>query len=441
MKKLAILVGGGPAPGINAVIGAATIRTRLSGIDVVGCCDGFSHLMKGDVSKVRPLTIGEVSRIHFRGGSYLGISRASPTKHTEHLEQTVLSLLRLDVDKLITVGGDDTCFSASQIERQSKGRLRVVHVPKTIDNDLDLPSSVETFGFQTARHIGCELVENLMVDAKTTHRWYFVIAMGRKAGHLALGIGKAAGATLSLIPEEFPHEKVPLKTIVDTLAGAIIKRLALGRNDGVAVIAEGLVERMDEEDLAQLKGVERDAHGHVRIAEVPFGDILKEQVQKRLASFGVKMTIQSTNIGYELRCADPVPFDMEYARDLGYCAAKYVIEGGNAAMVSMQNSRFVPVPFDAIMDRKTGRTRVRMVDIASDRYMIARRYMVRMRRDDFDDAHLLAELANVVKLPIEGFESEFKYLVEHEPVPRVFFPEDEDNYARTAPAPSVRPKS
>jgi 6-phosphofructokinase len=439
MKKLAILVGGGPAPGINAVIGAATIRTALSGVDVIGCCDGFSHLMKGSVEKVRHLTIEEVSRIHFRGGSHLGISRANPTKRPEDLEQTVLSLLRLDVDKLITIGGDDTCFSASQIERQSKGRLRVVHVPKTIDNDLDLPPSADTFGFQTARHIGCELVENLMVDAKTTHRWYFVIAMGRKAGHLALGIGKAAGATLSLIPEEFPHEKVPLKIVVDTLAGAIIKRLALGRSDGVAVIAEGLVERMDEEDLAHLKGVERDAHGHVRIAEVPFGDILKEQVQKRLSSFGVKVTLQSTNIGYELRCADPIPFDMEYARDLGYCAAKFALEGGNAAMVSMQNGRFVAVPFDAIMDRKTGRTRVRMVDVGSDRYMIARRYMVRLRRDDFEDTHLLAELANVVKLPIEGFEREFRSLVEHEPMPRVFFPEG-DEHARTAPAPSVRPR-
>jgi ATP-dependent phosphofructokinase / diphosphate-dependent phosphofructokinase len=439
MKKLAILVGGGPAPGINAVIGAATIRTVLSGVEVVGVCDGFSNLMKGDVSKVRHLTIDEVSRIHFRGGSYLGISRANPTKNADHLEQTVLSLLRLDVDKLITIGGDDTCFSASQIERQSKGRLRVVHVPKTIDNDLDLPASVDTFGFQTARHIGCELVENLMVDAKTTHRWYFVIAMGRKAGHLALGIGKAAGATISLIPEELPAGRVHLKTIVDTLAGAIIKRLALGRSDGVAVIAEGLVERLDEEDLAHLKGVERDAHGHVRIAEVPFGDILKEQVQKRLLSLGVKMTVQTTNIGYELRCADPVPYDMEYARDLGYCAAKYVIEGGSAAMVSMQNSRFVPVPFEDIMDRATGRTRVRMVDIASDRYMIARRYMVRLRRDDFEDAQILASLANVVKLPIEGFEKEFRYLVEQEPMPRVFFPDDGD-YARTKPAPSVRPR-
>src|SRR6185503_16394572 len=112
--------------------------------------------------------------------------------------------------------------------------------PKTIDNDLDLPPHIDTFGFQTARHFGVEIVKNLMVDAKTTSRWYFVIAMGRKAGHLALGIGKAAGATLTLIGEEFPRP-LQLKTIVDTLVGAIIKRLSYGRRDGVAVIAEGVV--------------------------------------------------------------------------------------------------------------------------------------------------------------------------------------------------------
>ena len=205
-KRLAILVGGGPAPGINSVIGAATIRGLLEGVEVLGIRDGFEWIMQGNVDHVRPLTIDEVSRIHFRGGSHIGISRANPTKDPEHLENTVISLLRLNVSQLITIGGDDTAFSAMKLEEKAQGRIRVVHVPKTIDNDLDLPAYVDTFGFQTARHIGVEIVKNLMVDAKTTSRWYFVIAMGRKAGHLALGIGKAAGATLTLIPEEFPRE-------------------------------------------------------------------------------------------------------------------------------------------------------------------------------------------------------------------------------------------
>ena len=236
-KKLGILVGGGPAPGINAVIGAATIRAALEGVEVVAVEDGFEWIMQGDIEHVTPLTIEAVSRIHFRGGSHIGISRANPTKNPEHLENTVISLLRLNVSQLITIGGDDTAFSAMRLEERAGGRIRVVHVPKTIDNDLDLPAYVDTFGFQTARHIGVEIVKNLMVDARTTSRWYFVIAMGRKAGHLALGIGKAAGATVTLIPEEFPEGGVRLKTLVDTLVGSIVKRLSYGRRDGVANIA------------------------------------------------------------------------------------------------------------------------------------------------------------------------------------------------------------
>ena len=220
-----------------------------------------------------------------------------------------------------------------------------MHVPKTIDNDLDLPSHVDTFGYQTARHLGVGIVQNLMVDARTTSRWYFVIAMGRTAGHLALGIGKAAGATLTLIPEEFGSGTTKLKTVVDTLAGAIIKRQSYGRREGVAIIAEGLVLNLDPADLSALDAVERDAHGHVRIAEVNIGEILKQQVTKRLKEFGLKATIVEKNIGYELRCADPIPFDMEYSRDLGYAAAKFILSGGNAAMVSMQGGHFVPIDF------------------------------------------------------------------------------------------------
>ena len=220
------------------------------------------------------MTIDAVSRIHFRGGSHIGISRSNPTGDPSHLENVVTSLLRLDVTRLITIGGDDTAFSAMKVEERAAGRIQVVHVPKTIDNDLGLPPMVSTFGFETARHYGAEIVKNLMVDAKTTSRWYFVVTMGRKAGHLALGIGKAAGATLTLIPEEF-SKPIRLRTIVDTLVGAILKRLSHGRRDGVAIVAEGVVLDVDASDLASLNEVERDAHGHLRIDEVNIGEILK----------------------------------------------------------------------------------------------------------------------------------------------------------------------
>jgi ATP-dependent phosphofructokinase / diphosphate-dependent phosphofructokinase len=413
-NKLAILAGGGPAPGINSVIGAATIRACVEGTDVIGIRDGFEWIMQGDIDHVTPLTIEGVSRIHFRGGSHIGIARANPSRSPALLENTVLSLLRLNVSKLITIGGDDTAFSAMKLEEHAKGRIRVVHVPKTIDNDLDLPAHIDTFGFQTARHYGVEIVKNLMVDAKTTARWYFVVAMGRTAGHLSLGISKAAGATLALIPEEF-SPPLRLKTVVDTLVGAIIKRLSYGRRDGVAVIGEGVVLHITEEDLAELKEVERDDHGHVRIAEVNLGEILKAQVSKRLKEFGIKTTLVAKNIGYELRCADPIPFDMEYTRDLGYCAAKYLLSGGSGAMVSMQAGRFVPIPFKEMLDPKTGRTKTRLVDTDSTRYHIARRYMIRLRKDDFEDAHELARFASTAGLTLEEFKKEFEYLVKGEP--------------------------
>ncbi|MBZ0268473.1 6-phosphofructokinase [bacterium] len=420
--KIGILVGGGPAPGINSVIAAATIRACLEQVDVLGIHDGFEWIMQGNLDHVEELTIRSVSRIHFRGGSFLGISRANPTTSEKTLEQTVLSLLRLDVTHLITIGGDDTAYSALRLEEHSAGRIRVVHVPKTIDNDLDLPPEVDTFGFQTARHIGCDIVKNLMVDARTTSRWYFVISMGRKAGHLALGIGKAAGTTLTLIPEEFRTRPIRMDTLVDTLVCAIVKRLSYGRRDGVAMIAEGVVLGLDPDDLQEAAAAETDDHGNVRIDEVNIGEILKRAVQARLAEYEIRTTIVAKNIGYELRCTDPIPADMEYTRDLGYCATKYLLDGGNAAMISMQGGQFVPVPFRDMLDPETNRARIRLVDIHSTRYGIARRYMIRLRRDDFEDPHELARFASTVGLSLDEFRARFERLIEDEPPALEFGP-------------------
>ena len=174
------------------------------------------------------------------------------------------------------------------------------------------------------------------------------------------------------------------------------------------------------------KTVERDAHGNVRIAEVNIGEILKSQVQGRLKKFGAKTTIVAKNIGYELRCADPIPFDMEYTRDLGYCATKYLLSGGNAAMVSLQGGHFVPIPFAELLDPKTGKAKIRMVDVHSTRYAIARRYMIRLRRDDFDDPHELAKFAASAGQTLQQFRDEFEYLVRDEPPPLVLDRERND---------------
>lgn len=419
---MAILVAGGPAPGINSVIGAATIRANLAGVSVLGIRDGFSYVMNGDIEHVVPLTIEKVSRIHFRGGSFIGIARANPTKDPKLLDQTITSLLRLNVNTLITIGGDDTAYTALKLLERAQGSIRVVHVPKTIDNDLDLPEHIPTFGFQTARHVGVGLVKDLQVDAHTTSRWYFIVTMGRKAGHLALGIGKASGATLSIIPEEFGSGLIRLKHIVDILAGAIVKRLSYGRADGTAILAEGLVEHLHPDDLAQFGDAERDPHDNIRIAEVNLGEMLKVKVQERLREFGIKSTIVAKNIGYELRCTDPIPLDMEYTRDLGYCAATYLLDGGSGALITIQQGVFKPIMLKDVLDPNTGRMRIRMVNIETEHYKIARRYMLRLRKEDFDDPHELAKLAATANRSLDEFRREFEYLTEFEPSPMSFRP-------------------
>ena len=153
MKTLAILVGGGPAPGINAVIAAATIEARNQGCRVLGCYDGYKWLVEGDTEHVVELTIDDLSRIHFDGGSIIRTSRTNPARSPEGVTRVAEALKRLGVEHLITIGGDDTAFASSRVARAMPG-LTVAHVPKTIDNDLPLPGDIVTFGYTTACNLG-----------------------------------------------------------------------------------------------------------------------------------------------------------------------------------------------------------------------------------------------------------------------------------------------
>ena len=272
-----ILVGGGPAPGINSAISAAVIEAVNSGLSVVGILDGYKHLVDGRTDMVRQLGISDVSCIHSQGGSIL---RTSRTRNPEDLQQAVDSVKTLGIDYLVTIGGDDTAYGASEIARAAGGSIKVAHVPKTIDNDLPLPGGQPTFGFETVRQVGTEAVLNLMEEARTTNRWYFIVVMGREAGHLALGITKAAGATLAFIPEEFSGGGPSLNQISKVLEGAIYKRRVMGHGHGVAVIAEGIAERLSVDELAGLPGVsvEHDSFGHISLNDIPLAIILRRQV-------------------------------------------------------------------------------------------------------------------------------------------------------------------
>ncbi len=424
--RVGILCGGGPAPGINSVISAATIEAVNSGWEVVGILDGFEHLIKGEAQFAHPLSIPDVSRIHVQGGSILFTSRANPTTKDPDAEDPdwrmnncLRTLRELGVDSLVTIGGDDTAFSASKVAEAAGGGIRVAHVPKTIDDDLPLPGGMPTFGFETARAVGVELVNNLMTDAMTTKRWFFVLAMGRSAGHLALGIAKAAGATLAVIAEEFPPEEpIRLEHLVDLVDAAILKRIAHGRPFGVAVLSEGLALRLAEEDLRRaMPDIEVDEHGHIRLGELNLDRVLADLVKQRFKERGRKITVTPKNIGYELRCAPPLPFDIAYTRDLGYGAIDYLRslyrEGRDeiGAMITIEQEQMVPMPFGSFTDPETGRPRVRQVNIHSGSYKVATEYMIRLDVEDLEDPDKLAPIAKAAGLTSEAFRERYGYLV------------------------------
>ena len=403
-----IIVGGGPAPGINGVISAATIEAINQGKKVVGIIGGFKSLFEGK-SNIIPLTIDDVSRIHASGGSILRTSRDAPENAKAKFDTLMTTLKGIGIKYLITIGGDGTLYMANWVEREARGSISVVHPPKTIDNDIPLPGGFSTFGYQTARHVGVYIVNNIMEDARTMGRWYFITTMGRHAGHLALGIGRAAGATISLIPEEFSENQVSFKKVADTLTGSIIKRISMGRDYGVAILAEGISEKFDAEELKSCEAVEKNEAGEMRLSEIQLGRVLKHVVNQTLESMGLKVGIFDKNVGYELRAANPIPFDVEYTRNLGYGAVRFLLKGGTGSMIVSYEGNIRPVPFVELINYSTGKVKIRKVDINTETYEVARKYMIRLEQEDFQDERL-KNLAKIAQMEPAEFKSRFEYV-------------------------------
>lgn len=419
-NRIGILVGGGPAPGINGVIYAATMEAHKNQREIFGLYDGFKHLMDGEVVGI-PLLPETVAYIHQEGGSILHTARANPTRSEETLRSSVEALLNAGITSLVSIGGDDTAYSASQVARyaqESMGvRLSSVHVPKTIDNDLPLPEDLPTFGFETARALGAQLAMNLKRDAATNLHWFLVLTMGRKAGHLALGIGTSAVATLALIPEEWSGREIRLQEVVDILATSVLLRMLEGKPYGVAILAEGILENLSREDLKSLDHVERDEHGHIRLAEVNFLDILKRNLDQELASMQVHMRFVKHVLGYELRCAPPCAYDVEYTRTLGEAAIDFLLRGGTNAIITVQHNQIVPIPYDEMINPQTGRTDVRLVDTSSYRYQSSYKFMTRLKPIHATDEALFARMAALTNLPTGAFIERFGYLAGAAPRP------------------------
>jgi 6-phosphofructokinase len=185
----------------------------------------------------------------------------------------------------------------------------------------------------------------------------------------------------------------------------------------VVLLAEALVERFSPREVAELQDVDRDAQGNIRVTEIDLGRKVKNEAQMRLEQRGIKVTIVDKTIGYELRCAPPIPIDAEYARDLGYAAVRYLLTGGSPALVTIQGGEFHPLPFSDVLDAASGKGRRRAVDVTTESYEVARKYMVRLGPRDFADEAWVTALATAGGLSVDAFRGHFGRMAEANPWP------------------------
>ena len=313
--SIIILCGGGPAPGMNTVV-CSVAKTFLSnGFRVIGLHGGYSGLFSKN-PQTEDIDFFKADRYFNRGGSYLMMSRFKPTD--EDFEKNFnLGLFKdNNVKLLVTVGGDDTASTANRISKFLVAKnypIHNIHVPKTIDNDLPLPNNTPTFGFNSAKDEGAHLARTIYEDARTSGNWLLISAMGRSAGHLALGIGEATHAPMTIIPEMFNKTKITVDKILKLTLSSIIKRKILGIHYGTVVVAEGVFHDLDPEDLKGT-GVHMtyDEHGHPELGKISKAVLFNDILEKDESCLGWKVKTRPVEIGYDVRCQDPIAYDLTY---------------------------------------------------------------------------------------------------------------------------------
>ena len=313
IKRLALLVGGGPAPGINGVISAVTIEAINRNIQVFGIQNGYHYLVDGRGDRMRRLSIAEVADQYWRGGSILGTSRTNPV---EKLNVVLNVLRKVGIDALVSIGGDDTAFSASKIYEGSRGAIKVAHVPKTIDNDLPLPGSAPTFGFETARHLGTHIVRNLHEDARTTSPLVRCGQYGSRGRSAGVGHWESRCGHVDDYSRRISRATRHAQSFVRHHSRIDPQKSSGKTYHGVAVLAEGLIESIGEEaltaainegELGRYGRVERDPHGHLRLGEIEFSRMIRDLLTNRVGEFGLKTRFIDKDLGYELAQA-PIRF-------------------------------------------------------------------------------------------------------------------------------------
>ncbi len=406
VRRVGIVFAGGPAPAANAVISAAGVSLLDNDREVVGFFHGYSNL-----SEYHPVSHRLVPDRHYRvfshkdlrglrnsRGILIGTSRANPGKgiegiddlrddeKTARLRNVYNALVDLEVDALISIGGDDTLKTANYLyewqRRLPEGarRVRVVHVPKTIDNDyhgIDF-----TFGFFTAVDVMAKEVENLRADASASSSWFIVETMGRKAGWLSYGVAIAGEADLVLAGEDLDESMfsgegegrhLDPNRLADRIVDSILSRERRDdKHHGVVVLAEGLAELLPPTMLGE---VGRDDHGHISLGKVDLGKLMAAVVAERYQTrTGRRKKLTGVQLGYESRCAPPHAFDVMLGSQLGIGAYRALVEEGlDGHLVSVTGQLDLHyVPFHKLIDPVTLRTEVRYIRPGSDFHRLAR---------------------------------------------------------------------
>ena len=364
-----ILCGGGPAPGMNSVSMSVAKTFLTKGYRVIGLHGGYSGLFSKN-ARTEDLTFFIADRYFNRGGSYLEMSRFKPTDK-DFEDNFNLDLFKdNNIKLLVTIGGDDTASTANRISKflAAKGYpIANIHCPKTIDNDLPLPANAPTFGYNSAKNEGAHLARTVYEDARTSGNWLVISAMGRTCGSLALGIGEATHCPMTIIPEMFNKTEISLDKVVKLSISAILKRKIMGINYGTIVAAEGLFHEFKAEEM-EAAGVHfsYDDHGHPELGKVSKAVLFNDLLEAEFKKIGLKVKSRPVEIGYDVRCQDPVAYDVTYCTELAMGVYQLFSEGKTGCMVYVDSYGNVsPLYLADLQDPTTGKIPPRVVDINS----------------------------------------------------------------------------
>ena len=396
-EAIAILTGGGPAPGMNTVVGSVAKTFLAKGYRVIGLHYGYSGLFNPN-PRYEDLDMFRVDYIFNQGGSYLTMSRFKPSEKDFEENFNLDFFKQNNIKLLVTVGGDDTASTANRIAKFLEAKqypIANIHVPKTIDNDLPLPAGMPTFGYQSAKNAGSVIGRAVYNDARTSAKWFVVAAMGRSAGHLAFGIASACHYPMIIIPEMFNKTKITIDKIISLIVSSIVKRKIMNMDYGVAMVSEGVFHSLDEEEILN-SGINfsYDDHGHPELGKVSKAEMFNTLLEKRCKELGVKVKSRPVEIGYEVRCQTPCAFDLVYCSQLGMGVYKLFSEGKTGCMVYISQEGYVsPLYLKDLQDPETGKIPPRLVDINADKiHQVINNLMHYITPEDYEAAK--AYLAN-----------------------------------------------